>query len=63
MKWTASASSIPNRQLSERKLLQVSIIPNVETQFETGDKVSLLEFLPENTIVWLKELGCDLKKR
>ncbi len=45
----------PESQLSERKLLQVSIIPNVETQFETGDKVSLLEFLPENTIVWLKE--------
>jgi transcription-repair coupling factor (superfamily II helicase) len=45
----------PETQLSERKLLQVSIIPNVETQFETGDKVSLLEFLPENTTVWLKD--------
>ena len=45
----------PETQLSERKLMQVNIIPNVETQFETGDKVSLLEFLPENTIVWLKD--------
>ena len=45
----------PETQLSERKLLQVSIIPNVETQFNTGEKVSLLEFLPENTIVWLKD--------
>ena len=45
----------PETQLSERKLLQVSIIPNIETQFETGDKVSLLEFLPENTVVWLKD--------
>ncbi len=45
----------PETQLSERKILQVSIIPNVETQFETGDKVSLLEFLPENTILWLKD--------
>lgn len=43
----------PQTQLSERKLLQVNIIPNVETQFESGEKVSLLEFLPENTIVWL----------
>ena len=34
----------PETQLSERKLLQVNIIPNVETQFETGEKVSLLEF-------------------
>ncbi len=45
----------PESQLSERKLLQVNIIPNVETQFETGDKVSLLEFLPENTVVWSED--------
>ncbi|MDE3236689.1 MAG: transcription-repair coupling factor [Bacteroidota bacterium] len=45
----------PETQLSERKLLQVSIIPNVETQFDTGEKVTLFEFLPENTIVWLKD--------
>ncbi len=45
----------PETQLSERKLMQVSIIPNVETQFDTGDKVTLLEFLPENTTVWVKD--------
>jgi transcription-repair coupling factor (superfamily II helicase) len=45
----------PETQLSERKLLQVNIIPNVETQFETGDKVSLFEFLPENTICWVQD--------
>ena len=45
----------PETQLSERKLLQVNIIPNVETQFETGEKVSLLEFLPEQTIIWLRD--------
>ncbi len=45
----------PETQLSERKLLQVSIIPNVETQFESGEKVSLLEFLPENTAVWSED--------
>ena len=45
----------PETQLSERKLLQVTIIPNVETQFETGEKVSLLEFLPENTVVWMED--------
>lgn len=43
----------PQTQLSERKLLQVNIIPNVETQFESGEKVSLMEFLPENTVVWV----------
>ena len=33
----------------------VSIIPNVETQFDSSDKVSLLEFLPENTVVWVED--------
>ncbi|MEI2748566.1 MAG: transcription-repair coupling factor [Ferruginibacter sp.] len=45
----------PESQLSERKLLQVNIIPNVETQFESGEKVSLLEFLPEQTAIWMQD--------
>ncbi|MBC7890082.1 MAG: transcription-repair coupling factor [Ferruginibacter sp.] len=45
----------PESQLSERRLLQVNIIPNVETMFETGDKVSLLEFLPEHTVIWTED--------
>jgi transcription-repair coupling factor (superfamily II helicase) len=46
----------PETQLSERKLVSVQIIPNVETQFETSEKVSLLQFVPENTIFWIKDL-------
>lgn len=42
----------PETQLSERKLSEVKIIPNVETQFGTGEKVSIMNFLPDNTIVW-----------
>ncbi|TMI72513.1 MAG: transcription-repair coupling factor [Bacteroidetes bacterium] len=45
----------PETQLSERKLLQVSIIPNVDTQFSDEQKISLLDFLPENTIVWIQD--------
>src|SRR5205085_9536480 len=45
----------PETQLSERRLLQVSIIPNVETQFEEEEKVSLLQFLPENTVIWIQD--------
>jgi transcription-repair coupling factor (superfamily II helicase) len=45
----------PETQLSERKLLQVTIIPNVETQFGDDQKISLLDFLPENTIVWMQD--------
>lgn len=45
----------PESQLSERKLLQVSIIPNIETQFESDEKISLLEFLLGQTVVWIKD--------
>ena len=45
----------PETQLSERKLLQVTIIPNVETQFDSGEKISLFEFMPENTVFWLQD--------
>lgn len=45
----------PETQLSERKLLQVSIIPNVETKFETKEKISLLDYLPPNTVIWAKD--------
>lgn len=50
----------PETQLSERKLLQVNIIPNVDILPETagadaGEKISLLEFMPENTVIWMKD--------
>ena len=45
----------PETQLSERRLLQVNIIPNIETQFEAGEKVSLLNFLPDNTVIWTED--------
>jgi transcription-repair coupling factor (superfamily II helicase) len=45
----------PETQLSERKLLQVNIIPNVENRPDTGEKISLLEFLPENTVIWMQD--------
>jgi len=46
----------PETQLSERKLLQVSILPNIETKFEAQEKISLLDYLPANTIIWAKDL-------
>lgn len=52
----------PETQLSERKLLQVSIIPNIETKFETNEKVSLLDYLPENTVIWAKDFNFTLSR-
>lgn len=45
----------PATQLSERKLLQVNIIPNVTTQFEDTEKIPLLDFLSKDTVIWLKD--------
>jgi transcription-repair coupling factor (superfamily II helicase) len=45
----------PETQLSERRLLQVSIIPDVDTHLDDSEKVSLLEFLPPNTILWMQD--------
>lgn len=45
----------PETQLSERKLLQVSIIPNIDIRYEEEDKVSLFDFLPENTVIWVQD--------
>ncbi|MBS1573746.1 MAG: transcription-repair coupling factor, partial [Bacteroidetes bacterium] len=52
----------PETQLSERKLLQVSIIPNVDTQFENTARVSLFDFLPENTIIWVQDYDFSKEK-
>ena len=41
----------PESQLSERKLLQVSIIANVDSQITDAERISLFDFLPSNTIV------------
>ncbi|MEN9697013.1 MAG: transcription-repair coupling factor [Bacteroidota bacterium] len=52
----------PASQLSERKLLQVNIIPNVTTQFEEAQKIPLLDFLEKDTIVWLKDWDVSKQK-
>jgi transcription-repair coupling factor (superfamily II helicase) len=52
----------PESQLSERKLLQVSIIPHIDLQFERSDKIPLLDFLPDNTVVWMQDMDLCLEK-
>jgi transcription-repair coupling factor (superfamily II helicase) len=47
----------PESQLSERKLLQVNIIPSMDAiaKNEDGEKVSMLQFLQPNTVVWTED--------
>lgn len=52
----------PETQLSERKLLSVSILPNIETKFDTTEKISLLDYLPEQTVFWVKDMEYTIGK-
>ena len=45
----------PADQLSKANIGRVSIVPNVNTKFERGQKVSILEVLPEDTAVYIKD--------
>ncbi len=52
----------PETQLSERRLIQVSIIPQIENIQESGEKISLLEFMPENTLFWIQDWNIIAEK-
>ena len=46
----------PLSQLSERKLSSVRIVPNIQTQFSSNEKVSLFQLLPEDCVVWIEDM-------
>jgi transcription-repair coupling factor (superfamily II helicase) len=46
----------PNSQLSVKKISAVSIVPNIQTFFTKENKIPLLEALPDNTILWFKDM-------
>ncbi len=50
----------PLNQLSLKKIQQVSIIPNLQTDNTSGKKVPLLEIIGLNTIVWSKDMQLTL---
>lgn len=52
----------PETQLSVKKLVQVSIIPNIETQFSSRDRISILDYLPDNTVFWFRDYEYAMEK-
>jgi transcription-repair coupling factor (superfamily II helicase) len=55
----------PVTQLSIKEYQRVSIIPNVQTTLIEESRESFLEFIPKNSIVWLKDVeltGNQLEK-
>ncbi len=52
----------PTSQLSEQFVKSVSIVPNMNTRFERSQKISILQILPENTVVWVRDLQLLIDK-
>ena len=52
----------PTTQLSEQFVKFVSIVPNMNTRFERSQKISLLQILSENTVVWVRDLQLLIDK-
>ncbi len=52
----------PLSQLSQKKISQVTIVPNIQTQFDREEKIDLLKFLPENTVIWVEDVKLVLEK-
>jgi transcription-repair coupling factor (superfamily II helicase) len=45
----------PLTQLSKQNISRVSIVPNLNTRFRQDQKVSLLQVLPEKTVLWVRD--------
>lgn len=52
----------PVTQLSQRKISQMTVVPNVQTQLGSDEKISLFDFIPGNTIIWVKDLSFTLDR-
>ncbi len=52
----------PVTQLSQRKISQMTVVPNVQTQFGSDEKISLFDFIPDNTVLWVKDLSFTLER-
>lgn len=46
----------PLSQLSERRVRHVTIVPNIQTQFTGHEKTVLCRLLPDNTVIWVKDM-------
>lgn len=52
----------PLTQLSNRNINRVSIIPNINTRFSREQKISFLQILPPETLVWIRDIQLCLDK-
>ena len=46
----------PLTQLSQQNLNHLSIVPNLNTRFKRDQKASLLQVLPSDTVIWVRDI-------
>ena len=44
----------PESQLSKNELVQISLVPNMQNRLLKETRVSMFDYLPKNTIIWIK---------
>lgn len=47
----------PFTQLSVTRVLQVRIVPNIQTQFVSSEKTTLFKIMPTDTTIWVKDMS------
>ncbi|MGB3076378.1 MAG: transcription-repair coupling factor [Chitinophagales bacterium] len=47
----------PLTQLSQKRISQVTIVPNIQTQFSSTEKISFFDFIPEESILWFQDVS------
>ena len=52
----------PMDQLSKQNIARIRLIPHVQEKFNSAEKKSLLNVLPENTKIWMTDLSMCLEK-
>ncbi|MCB9285531.1 MAG: transcription-repair coupling factor [Lewinellaceae bacterium] len=52
----------PLTQLSNQNIQQVGIIPNINTRFTQDQKISFLQILPPETLIWVRDAQICLDK-
>lgn len=46
----------PLTQLSLQNILQVNIVPNINSKFRQDQKISIFNVLPDNTTIWIQDM-------
>jgi transcription-repair coupling factor (superfamily II helicase) len=52
----------PDTQLSVAKMVKATIVPNITQHSSEESRISLVDFMPESTVIWLKDTEGSLNR-